>query len=151
MRSISAGCEVRGAGISAALAAIVGLGGCLGSISGDLRVDGAPFVPKTCHSGAGRGFVGVELEDADHRWVRVIVGPPRTSPPWFLAQSGSGPAFVSTSNLGPEEFQRSCGSITLEEEHVRMGVHRLVKGAASVQCESPRRSVVGTVRFADCD
>jgi hypothetical protein len=120
-------------------------------VVGSLEVDGRPFAPTDCRTGARYRYTGVELGDTSGRRLRASIGPRRfslvhPSPP------DTGVPLVTVLEPGDESGGQPvgyCGSLTVGEEMSKMPL-RDVEGKADLSCRSDQHSVVGHVEFENC-
>lgn len=132
------------------LLASVAAAGCRATISGDIRIDGVPFVPTICRSGEPFGFVGVELSDADGRVLIMNLEReqrpkwgPRPARPW----SGTPRVTIATPETGRTGFEQ-CGSLIVRDQESKV-IYRNVAGEAALGCGSAHR-IEGRVQFENC-
>lgn len=124
--------------------------GCYAKISGNLKVDGAPFVAKSCRSGEAFGFVGIELADMKGQRLRLSAGdhpapwsrPDNPSPPVPIAAFSSSDN-VAWSDVGP------CGALTVTDQRSKV-MYRNIEGTATLACESAQHKISGDLQFENC-
>lgn len=132
------------------LLALVVTAGCRATITGDIRIDGVPFVPTICRSGEPFGFVGVELSDADGKYLIMSLEEerrpkwgPRPGRPW----SGAPEITIATPETGRSDFG-PCGSLIVQDQESKV-IYRNVAGEAALSCSSTHR-IEGRVQFTNC-
>lgn len=121
------------------LAASLALCGCVAHFSGTLAVDGQPFVPVTCRSGAAYGGSGVEISDAVGYRMRLganVDGSVGVA----LFQPGT----AVGENLGV------CGQTTISSQHSRVNGIVNMEGIAVLECEASGHRVTGQLQFENC-
>lgn len=113
--------------------------GCSNELSGQLEVDGTPFVLDSCRSGQVRGFVGVELVATDGRRLAVV-------------QTPTGSADVAVLPAGGDTGTRvpDCGAFTVADQHSTINDVKNVEGHAKLSCSANGHTVTGNVTFANC-
>jgi hypothetical protein len=115
------------------------LAGCRSKVTGELQVDGEPFVPRVCRSGQAFGFAGIELTDETNRRLRLFTNPDGTA---------SAALFKGDSPTGDRLGQ--CGTLKLEAQSSRINSIRNVKGTAQLSCEANNHKVSGQLEFENC-
>jgi hypothetical protein len=119
-------------------------------MTGELEVDGGPFRPYECRTGARYGLQGVELADANGRRIRASLGPHAGNS--YPSPSIQGAAAVAVLEPGESRADQilPCGLLTVGNQVSKIAGHRDVKGTADLSCASPQHSVKGHVEFSDC-
>ena len=119
-------------------------------VTGDLQVDGGPFRPYECRTGARYGLEGVELADANGRRIRASIGAHAGNS--YPAPSTQGTAAVAVLEPGESRAEKifPCGLMTVGNQASKIAGHRDVKGTADLSCASPQHSIKGHVEFSDC-
>ncbi len=132
MKSRPIRCVVSAIGLLAAL-------GCDAHVAGRLAVDGAPFKPVQCRSGAAYHGTGVEIADAAGRRLRV-------------GESFDGSANVILLRPGADSGDRvgPCGLMTVEPQESRVNGIVNVGGTANLFCDHGGHQVFGYVSFENC-
>ena len=124
--------------------------GCVAHVTGNLQIDGTPFVVAQCRSGQRFGFVGVELADRDGRRVRLdITGQEQLH--WYATPPHRGEAVMSVTEPGQDEWKvvGACGPMNAEDGGGK-GMMKRVEGEALLSCESKEHRISGTVQFGNC-
>ncbi len=121
------------------LVAVLALASCTAHFSGAVTVDGQPFIPLTCHSGASYGGFGVEMTDAIGRRLR-------------LGANVDGSAGVALFQPGAAvgESLGSCGQTTMMTQHSRVNGVQNMEGTATLSCEANRHQITGQMWFENC-
>jgi len=122
----------------------VAAAGCAGRVSGTLQIDGAPFKPTECWSGARYGVAGVQLADAAGKRVRASID---------LIRPEQGIAQVIVFEPGQArtwEPALFCGRMTIRNQAGRAGNYRNVEGSADLSCATEAHTIAGHVDFAYC-
>jgi hypothetical protein len=124
-----------------ALAALIlaPLAACSAHVTSNVRVDGAPFQPKTCVSGQARGFPGIELGDAQGNRLRLATN----------VDGSTSVAYFTPARAGGEALG-TCASLAVQQGTGVVNGVRNLDGAATLACQSPRRQIEGALRFENC-
>ena len=119
-------------------------------VTGDLEVDGGPFRPYECRTGARYGLDGIELADANGRRIRASIGPHASNS--YPTPSIQGAAAVAVLEPGESSAEKifPCGLLTVGNQVSKIAGRRDVKGTADLSCTSPQHSIKGHVEFSDC-
>jgi len=113
---------------------------CQAHVQSRLLVNGTPFVPSSCTSGAPFGYSGVELADATGRRLRLSSS---------LDGRFSGAYFAPGESRG--QALTDCGSLALERGSGVINGVRNLDGDATLSCVGERgHRVEGAVRFENC-
>jgi hypothetical protein len=121
--------------------AIAALGSaCVPHLASNMIVDGVPFSPTRCASGARLGFSGVELVDSDGRRLRV--GWPHDNRTPALAYYPQGAAI---GQLFP-----ACGKVNMRNGPARVNGVQEVDGTVTLACSIGQHSFSGTIEFEGC-
>lgn len=129
---------------------VLAASGCVAHVSGNLQIDGAPFVVAQCASGQRFGFAGVELTDRIGRRVRLdITGGEELH--WYRTPPRRGEAVTSVSEPGQENWDvvGACGPMDAEDGGGK-GMLRRLEGEALLSCESTTHRISGKVQFDNC-
>jgi hypothetical protein len=133
-------------GATACSAAVVGglvflvfLPMCSNKLSGEASVLGDAFVATSCHSGQRWNFVGVELEAADGRRLRVAQTP-----------SGGGDVFVFAAHDERGLELGECAGLVVGAQHSTINNITNVEGSVTLDCKHGRGAVTGHVTFENC-
>jgi hypothetical protein len=113
--------------------------------SGKLTIDGAVFVPTTCHrSSCG---VGIELGDAAGARLQLVL-PPQVLDAWSEL---SGQSEVKLQKSPGESMSElgTCGTLTMRGEGYHDQRGRAASGHVTVACASPT-AVQGEYKFRGC-
>lgn len=112
---------------------------CQAHVQSQLLVDGAPFVPSECASGAPFGYSGVELISTSGQRLRLASA---------LDGTFSGAYFAPGEHQG--DAVAGCGAVMLERGTGVINGVRNLDGSATLACTGRRHRVEGTVRFENC-
>ena len=112
---------------------------CSNKLGGDLKLDGQPFVAKSCRSGKVYGFAGVEVTGASGHRLRVIHTPTGEAQVVVFA-----PGNAVGKDLG------TCGTITVSEQNSTINDVKNVEGKASLSCQADGLALAGTLTFENC-
>jgi hypothetical protein len=119
--------------------ALLAASGCHAHVSGDLVVDGTPFVGAQCRSGQALAFSGIELTDTTERRLRLSGNLDGTCQAAVFP-----PASPVGTNLG------TCGVLTVRAQSSRINGITNLEGAATLSCQAGPHAVGGRVQFQNC-
>lgn len=112
---------------------------CSNKLGGDLTVNGEPFQPSSCRSGAVYGFSGVEVTGKSGWKLRLVQTP-----------SGQGnviafgPGAATGAELGP------CGTLTVDTQNSTINDVKNVQGKADLACTTDGLTLKGKLTFENC-
>lgn len=112
---------------------------CQAHVQSQLLVDGAPFAPTSCQSGAPYGYSGVELGTESGQRLRLsntLDG--RFQGAYFAPGAAQGDAIDA------------CGALVLSRGTGVINGVRNLDGSATLSCAGLRHRVEGAVRFENC-
>ena len=125
-------------GLGAAVAGVGG-GGCSAKLGGTLTVDGTPFQPASCRSGAVYGFTGVELTDGSGRRLRMA-----------SRADGRASALVFAAGAATGDDLGVCGPFQLIRQSSTINNVTNVQGQGALDCSGSGHTIKGTVEFENC-
>jgi len=121
---------------------LIALAACSNELGGDLSLDGTPFSPSSCRSGAVYGFRGVTLRGAggELRIASTMTGEARVA----LFPAGAKAEAQAALDLG------ACGLFTISDQSSTINDVKNVEGKAQLECTAHGHTVKGTVTFSNC-
>jgi hypothetical protein len=121
-----------------AIVTVLAWSACTAKFGGQIQIDGAAFVAKTCRSGQALGFSGVELA-SDTTRVRLLTQADGTAVVGlFEAAAARGVG------LG------RCATLTMRAQSSRINSIQNMSGEARFACREHGRTVDGTISFENC-
>jgi hypothetical protein len=121
------------------LVAVLALASCAAHFSGAVTVDGQPFVPVACRSGASYGGFGVQMTDAIGRRLRLGAN-----------VDGSAGAALFQPGAAVGDSLGSCGQTTMMSQHSRVHGIQNMEGTVTLSCEANGHQVTGQMWFENC-
>lgn len=130
---------------------LMGLGssGCFAHVTGNVQIDGAPFVSTDCHNGVRHGFTGVELVDAAGRRLQASIIRTRSFGSFFPSRHGVPTVTVFEPGASSGQLIGACGSMTVTEQTSKV-FYRNVEGSADLSCNVEEHSLAGHLEFENC-
>ena len=126
-------------GVMIVLFALTALAGCFAHVTGNVAVDGVPFVALDCRSGAAYGGWGVEISDTAGRRLR-------------LGANLDGALGVAVFQPGATkgDYLGSCGAVDVQAQHSRVDGIVNLEGAATFACQAGGHRISGRMSFENC-
>jgi hypothetical protein len=119
----------------AALVLLVFVPMCSNKLDGQATIDGAAFVPDSCHSGQRWNFVGVQIEAKGGRKLRAAE-----------TVTGAGDVIVFPANADRGVELGACADFSVERQHSTINDITNVEGQVVLHCPN----ATGTIAFENC-
>jgi hypothetical protein len=138
-------------GVWARVGLILAVGGVVACatvrFTGQVKVDGRPFIPRECTAGSTEMFYGVDLKDTEGRVLRLAFAqkPPGLFP--YPRPGESRPSVAALKGPGARDWDvvGPCGPLLVQ----RQGKGGL-DGDVHLRCLSARHVVEGRLAFDNC-
>jgi hypothetical protein len=121
---------------------------CFVKIDGSLKVDEAPFVAKSCHTGQKAGFYGVELSDAGGRRFQLIAY--RSFDYSAERYSGIVQTMYFAAGQPTGDDLGSCVEMTMKRGLSTSHGYERMNGVAEFSCVSATHRISGRIMFENC-